>query len=322
MSAGSSLPSHYSGVVVYGYGASSEVVTVSQSLPLHAPSPSQVTVRVEYAAMNPIDWKIVEGVEVFVKFGLPGRFPYTPGFDLAGRVVAVGSNVKRLSVGDEVYADGWTRAGGFSQFANVEEAEVSVKPRNVSFHEAAAIPLAAETSLTTLEKAGLQAGDRVLVIAGAGGCGAYGIQIAKVLGAAFVATVVSSRHSDFVRSIGADAVIDHTTTRLSGSGYQGHFDVIYDTVGGYWNEAASLLAPKGRFISIAFWEPAPDSPQYQTHLLSPSHQHLDRITAWVEAGLIKTHIDKEFELTEQGVRAMFEYSKAAKTRGKVVLKVA
>jgi NADPH:quinone reductase-like Zn-dependent oxidoreductase len=277
-----------------------------------------VTVAVEYAAMNPIDWKIVEGVDVFVKFGLPGHFPYLPGFDLAGRVVAVGSDVTRLSLGDEVYADGFTRSGAFSQFANVEESEVSVKPRNVSFREAAALPLAAETSLTSLEKAGIKRGDRVLIIGGAGGVGAYGIQIAKALGASYVAAVVSSRHAEYVRSIGADAVIDYTATRLSQSSLA-DFDVIYDTVGGSWEEAHALLAPTGKFLTIAFWEPAPASPQYVTHLLSSSHRHLDRITAWVEQGLIRTHIDKEFDLTEQGVRAMFEYSKAGRTRGKVVL---
>ena len=321
MSTHQPLPSTYSGVVVHNYGPASEALQISHSLPLDPPSPTQVTVRVEYAAVNPIDWKVVEGVEVFRKAGLPGRFPYVPGFDLAGRVVAVGSDVHRLRVGDEVYADSFVQAGGFSQYANVEEAEASLKPRNISFKEAAALPLAAETSLTALDKAGIKAGDRVLIIGGAGGAGAYGIQVARALGASFVAAVVSGRHADYVTSIGADAVIDYTATTLSSSGHRG-FDVIYDTVGGYAQDASTLLAPTGRFVTIAFWDALPDSPQYVTHLLPSSHQHLDRITAMVEQGLIRTHIEKEFELTEQGVRAMYEYSKAGKTRGKVVLKVA
>ena len=300
MSSNASLPTHYSGVVVSGYGPSSSVLTVSNSLPLHPPSPTQLTVRVEYAGCNPVDFKIAEGVKVFRDFGLPAAFPYIPGFDLSGRVVAVGSAVQRFKVGDEVYADGWTKAGAFSQYANVEQAEVSRKPSNISHREAAGIPLAAETSLTALEAAGLKRGDRVLVIAGAGGAGAYGIQIAKALGASYVATVVSGRHREYVQSIGADAVIDYTQTALSESGNQGQFDVIYDTVGDYWKDAKTLLKPSGKFVTIAFWEENPGSPQYMTHVLPASHEPLDRITAWVEEGLIKTYVEKEFEMTEQG----------------------
>ena len=317
MASSKSLPP-FSSVVVDRYGELDAVVQFTDSATLPQPSASQVTVRVLSAAVNPIDWKVITGL--FQKY-FPIPFPYVPGFDLAGVVVQVGSAVTRLKVGDEVYADSSITAGAFSQYANVEAEELAIKPKSISFAEAAALPLAAESSLTALEKGGIKRGDRVLVTGGAGGTGAYAIQIAKALGASEVIAVVSSRHVDYVKSIGADVVIDYTSSSITKSGVR-DVDVVYDTVGGYWEDAKTALAPTGKFVTITFWETAPSSPQYVSHILKPSYTHLDRISQWVESGLIKTHIEKEFPFTRDGVRQMLEHSKAGKTRGKVVLKVA
>ena len=138
----------------------------------------------------------------------------------------------------------------------MEKKQVSRKPRNGSFAEAATIPLAAETALTALEKAGLKPGVRVMVIGAAGGCGIFAIQIARALGATEVVAVVSGRHTQLVKRLGADTVIDYTTSSIRQSGVNG-IDVVFDTVGGYWEEAKDSLAPSGQFVSIAFWEPRP-----------------------------------------------------------------
>jgi NADPH:quinone reductase-like Zn-dependent oxidoreductase len=313
------LPATFSGVVIDRSGPLRDVLQLSKDLTLAPPTPTQVTVRVIAAAANPVDWKIATGL--FAPYGLPKAFPHYVGFDLSGVVVQVGSAVTRLTVGDEVYADGFTQAGAFSEFTNVEAEEVSLKPHSISFAEAAAIPLAAETSLTSLEKAGIKRGSRVVVIGGAGGTGMYAVQIAKALGAAEVVAVVSSRHVEYVKSIGADVVVDYTQTSLAESGVK-DVDVVYDTVGGHWEDAQKVLADTGKFVTIAFWEPAPASKQYTSHLLTSSHKHLDRITEWVNSGKIKTYIEKEFPFTQDGVRDMYEYSQAGKTRGKVVLKIA
>jgi len=317
----SSLPSTQRGVVINQYGQLANVLTLKHDLPIPKPSASQVLVRVSHAAINPIDWKLAVGEFPWV----PLTFPHIPGFDVSGTVVSVGSSVTRFNVGDRVYGDGFTRSGTFQQYSVVEEEELSMMPPNISMPEAAGIPLAAETSLTALNKAGVKGGSRVLIIAAAGGCGAYGVQIAKALGASQVVGLTSTKNVEFVLQLGADTVVDYTQTKLSASSVR-DIDVVYDTVGGYWDEARHVMKPNGKFVTIAFWETPPKSQEqgtheYFAHILTSSHTHLDTISEWVKQGKIKTNIDKIFPFTQAGVVALYEYSKAGKTRGKAVINI-
>ena len=299
------------------YGDAGSALSLNAAWPRATPSASQVVIRVVAAGMNPADVRIVEG-EFSGFFGL--MFPQVPGFDCSGVVVECGSAVTRFRCGDAVYACFRIQsAGAFQQYVAVDEALVSLKPANMTFVDTAALPVASSTALTAMEQAGLTSGSRVLVIGASGGCGSYAVQIAKAMGAAYVVGVTSTSNVCLVAELGADLVIDYTQKPIRESGLA-DMDVIFDTVGGHWEECASLLSAKGKFISTAFWEAPPaSSAQYSAFVLSPSHTLLDRITAFVEADLVRTVIDCRFPFTTQGVHSMYAYCKKGRTRGKAVL---
>ena len=298
------------------YGAAGNVLTLDGAWPRASPSASQVVIRVLAAGMNPADFRIVEG-SFSGFFGL--SFPHVPGFDCCGLVVECGAAVTRLRCGDAVYACcPFQTAGAFQQYLAVDESLVSLKPANMTFVETAALPVASSTALTALEQAGVTSGSRVLIIGASGGCGTYAVQIAKAMGAAYIAAVTSTNNVGLVTGLGADVVIDYTQKSIKDSGLR-DMDFIFDTVGGHWEECASLLNEKGKFISTAFWEAPPASAQYSAFVLSPSHTLLDRIRALVEQKAVRSVIDCQFPFTAQGVHSMYAYCKKGRTRGKAVL---
>jgi NADPH:quinone reductase-like Zn-dependent oxidoreductase len=187
-----------------------------------------VLVRVSAASINPLD-KMVRNGEF--KQLLRYRRPFVLGHDMAGVVVRVGPAVRNFEVGDEVYARPRDlRIGTFAQFVAVDQADLALKPSSLSMHEAAAVPLVALAAWQILiERAQLQAGQKILVHAGAGGLGSTVIQLAKHLGA-YVATTATGADEERVRSLGADVVIDFTREDFSEalSGY----DVVLDSLGG------------------------------------------------------------------------------------------
>lgn len=198
-------------VLQQAYGDASNVLVHSSSHPVTAPSSTQVQVRVHAASINPIDWQMIEGKRRLLT---SRSFPFVPLFDLSGVVVAVGDTVTRLKVGDAVHADNKTGGGGASEVVNVEQDLVSILPDGLSFAEAAALPLAAQTALVALEKAHVGPGSRVCIIGASGGVGSFAVQIAKALGAAHVTAVCSTRNSEFVSSLGADDVVDYTSNSI------------------------------------------------------------------------------------------------------------
>jgi len=199
--------------------------------------PRDVKIAVKAASLNPLDFKIRDGK---VKLVLKLRPPVALGCDVAGVVEAVGAEVTKFRVGDEVYARlEKDRMGGLAEHVCAAEHVVANKPARASFEEAASIPLAALTSLQALrEAAKLTAGQRVLIHAGAGGVGSLAIQIAKILGL-HVATTTSSKNADFVRSLGADTVIDYTKHEPLPT----ELDAVFDTLGPE-SELASLAVVK------------------------------------------------------------------------------
>ena len=193
------------------------------------PRAGEVLVRVHAASVNPADWHAVRGRPVLVRlvgYGLRRPTHRTPGTDVAGIVEAVGDGVGALQPGDEVF--GWAK-GSYAEFAIAKGDRLALKPRGITFEQAAAVPTAGVTALQGLRDAGrLAAGQHVLIIGASGGVGSFAVQIAKAYGAK-VAGVCSIHSSELVRSIGADNVIDYTREDVVSSGRL--YDLIFQLAG-------------------------------------------------------------------------------------------
>jgi len=194
------------------------------------PKDDEVLVKVQAASLNALDWHVLRGKPFLVRFmgfGLLRPKKTILGADFAGRVEAVGRNVRRFQPGDEVFG---SRLGGFAEYHAVREDALLPKPANLSFDEAAAVPVAAITALQGLRNEGhIQSGKKVLIVGASGGVGTFAVQIAKSFGAE-VTAVCSTRNLDQARSIGADKVIDYTKENFSQSAQR--YDLIL-VVNGY-----------------------------------------------------------------------------------------
>ena len=188
--------------------------------------------KVRAVSVNAADWHVLRGKPLFSRatLGLLRPKHQILGVDIAGQVEAVGGGVTGFKPGDEVYANLLDHGyGGFADYVSVPEDAMALKPANLSFEEAAAVPMAAVTALQGLGRHGpIQPGQQVLINGASGGVGSFAVQLAKASGAE-VTAVTSTRNLDLVRSLGADHVIDYTTTDALGSGRR--YDRILDTVG-------------------------------------------------------------------------------------------
>jgi NADPH:quinone reductase-like Zn-dependent oxidoreductase len=294
-----------------------------------------VLVRVRAASANPRDWHFMRGLPYFIRaqFGL--RAPKNPalGSDVAGQVEAVGRNVTRFRPGDEVYADVLT--GAFAEYAAVPEDLVAVKPANLTFEQAAAVPLAGLTALQGLRDHGrVQPGQKVLIIGAAGGVGTFAVQLAKWLGAD-VTGVCSTRNVELVRSLGADHVIDYTREDFTRSARK--YDLILQFAGTQSpSECRRALTPTGTLLlssgeSGGRWI-GPVSRMIKALALSPfvrqrlrpfeakrSSEDLRVMKELIEAGEVTPVIDRTYPLTD--VPEAIRYLEAGHARGKVVVTV-
>lgn len=220
-----------------------------RTVPTPTPEEGRVLIEVAAASLNVYDWHMVTGTPLMVRALAGVRSPKRPipGADVAGVVAAVGHGVTRLSVGDAVFGD--IGAGAFAEYATANERNLVRKPDNVSFEQAAAVPLAAITALQGLrDVGGLEAGDRVIVNGASGGVGTFAVQIAKALGAQ-VTAVCSTGKVEMVRSIGADAVIDYTRDDYTAS--ERGYDLLFDNAGTRpWRHTSRVLAPDGINVTI------------------------------------------------------------------------
>ncbi len=326
-----------------GYGDVANVLVPSTTQPITAPSSIQVQIQVHAASINPIDWQMIEGNRRLL---VSRSFPFVPLFDLSGVVVAAGRAVTRLKIGDRVHADNKKDGGGASEFVNVEQDLVSTMPARLSFAEAAAIPLAAQTALIALEKAQVGHGSHLCIIGASGGVGSFAVQIAKALGAAHITAVCSARNNSFVRSLGADAVIDYTSDRIDQSITQGSLDAVIDCVGGRdkWEAAQVVLATNGKFVTISrddddrvtMTSALKQSStilarkirsfigrriDYLPVFLDASHTILDRVDHMVEAGHIRVHVDQSYDFSLNGIVTALQQSKSGRTVGKAVVEI-
>jgi NADPH:quinone reductase-like Zn-dependent oxidoreductase len=303
-----------------------------------------VLVEVHAAGLNALDSKIRAGE---FKLLLPYRLPLILGNDVAGVVVRVGRRVRRFKPGDEVYArPHQDRIGTLAEFIAINEADVAVKPKNLTMEEAASIPLVGLTAWQVLiERANLKKGQRVLIHAGSGGVGTFAIQLAKHLGAT-VATTTSSANADLVRSLGADVVIDYKAQDFEKllSGY----DVVLNSLGkDTLAKSLDVLKPGGALISIS-GPPDVDFARelamnwflqqvmrllsfgirkkarrhgvhYSFVFMRANGEQLSLITSLIESRAIRPVVDRIFPF--DATKDALTYLDTGRARGKVVVKV-
>lgn len=278
--------------------------------------------------------------------------PLVPGFDVAGTVIRVGAQATRFRLGDKVYGRATAKLlGTFAEYAALPESCLALKPRNLSFAEAATLPLAGLTSFQALfHDGGLTLptkGDEkveeknVLIIGGSGGCGLFALQMAKHAKAAVIATTCSSRNFELVRSHGATVVVDYTTHDWAVELSSIAFDLVFDAMGGdNWQKAQRVLKPGGRFVTIG--ADSVDEKMDVAALLKTSAQVINRkfwslfgythfyivitrnnaedfqaLTGLAESGVVVPHIENFFRLEE--VSSAFVHSLQGRTRGKVAV---
>jgi NADPH:quinone reductase-like Zn-dependent oxidoreductase len=295
-----------------------------EDAPMPQPADDELLVRVIAAGVNPVDYKIRNGGFRRVTEGQP----LILGFDVAGVVHAVGPKVTKFKAGDAVFAyTALSRGGGYAEYAIAKESEAALKPRSLTFVEAAAVPLAALTAWQALldtgrSGGGLKEGQTVLIHGGSGGVGAFAVQIAKAKGAEVIATA-SAANQDFLREMGADVAIDYTTQKFEDIAKD--VDVVLDTVGGETQKRSfNIVKNGGTIVSIVGM---PDQTLAKERgvtatgiLVKPDAAELAQIAALIDAGQIKVTVSQVVPLADAA--KAHEQIETGHTRGKIVLKVA
>lgn len=293
---------------------------------LPAVGDGDVCLEVRAAGVNPLDWHLVRGTPLIARaaLGLPGPKVTRRGVDVAGRVEAVGKDVKDLRPGDEVF--GWCE-GAYAEHAAAPADHFVTKPRAMTFEEAAAVPVAAVTALQGLRDVGkLRAGQRVLVNGAAGGVGTFAVQIAKAFGAE-VTGVCSTRNVELVRSLGADRVVDYTREDFTKN--PARYDLVLDNAGSRPISAVRRTLATGGTLVYNSGASMPRVALAQLlsrvgqkvfmFLASITHDDLVAMRDLIEAGKVRSVIDRTYPLGEVG--AAIAYVEAGHARGKVVVTV-
>lgn len=282
----------------------------------------QVLLEIHATSINPIDWKVRAG---YLTDMLPFEFPIILGWDAAGIIVEKGSNVTNFEVGERVFTrPATTRQGTYAEYAPVDENLLAKMPASMSFEEAAAIPLAGLTAWQCLvDFAGVKKDDKVLIHAGAGGVGTFAIQIAKSLGA-YVTTTASEENEEFVKSLGADQVINYKTEDFSQILHD--YDFVLDSMGGeVQSNSYKVLKPKGKLVSIAAPPNEEEAQKYEVEAgflwLDPKGEQLQKLADLYESGKLKGVIGETFDFNEKSLQDAHALSETHHARGKIVIKV-
>ena len=302
------------------------------------PADDEVLVRVRATSVNPYDWHHMRGEPYIARLmpgglGLRGPKLGILGCDMAGQVEAVGKDVTEFRSGDDVFA--LLQQGGFAEYVSVRESLLAPKPKNLSYEQAAAVPMAAITALLGLRDEGrLQPGQKVLVNGASGGVGTFAVQIARALGAK-VAGVCSSRNVDLVASIGADEVIDYSTEDFTRHGQR--YDLMLDIAGTRPVSACRrVLTPKGTFVIVGgpagrWLQPAGHAfsalatAPFVSQRIVPADtvgctekkRNLVKLTGLIEDRKVTPVIDRRYPFEE--MRAAITYQEEGHARGKVVV---
>jgi NADPH:quinone reductase-like Zn-dependent oxidoreductase len=286
--------------------------------PRPQPKDDEVLIRVMAAGVNPVDAFIRAG-----RFGA-GKFPFIPGMDVAGVVESVGTNVKKFKAGDPVYSYlSFTRQGAYAEYCVATESETSAKPKNISFEQAAAVPLAGTTAWQALiDTAKLQAGQTVLIHGGSGGVGHFAIQIAKARGAKVIATA-STENQALLKQLGVDKAIDYTKTKFEDVAK--NVDVVLDATRSDALQRSYALVKKGGFIVTITGRPDPavlekHGIRGSSLMAHPDAQVLEELAKLIEEKKLTPIVSQTFPLAEAS--KAHEQIETRHTRGKIVLKVA
>ncbi|WCJ22825.1 2-methylene-furan-3-one reductase [Euphorbia peplus] len=284
--------------------------------PLPVPQHDQLLVQVRAAALNPIDFKRRQ------KAIFPSDFPAVPGCDMAGVVVARGSDVIKFQISDEVYgnvqdfeAEGQTKQlGTLAEFILVEERMVAEKPKTLSFEEAASLPLAIQTAMEGFKTAGFKRGQSIFIVGGAGGVGSLVVQLAKhFYGASYVVANCSTPKVEFVRSLGADKVVDYT--KIKYEEIEEKFDFVYDTIGN--SKDSFVVAKDNAPIVDITWPPSHPKAVYSS--LTVSGEVLEMVKPLLETSKLKALIDPTGPYGFTDVIEAFRYLETGRARGKVII---
>lgn len=313
-----------------GYGDPASVLAIEE-VERPTPTAQQALVRVQASSVNSGDWRIVLADPFIVRLASGLRRPRDPavGGDFAGVVEAVGESVAHLQPGDEVYG---LRHGAFADYVVTQH--VDRKPANLSFEEAAAVPIAALTALQALrDKGALKPGEHVLVNGAGGGVGTFAVQIAKSLGATVSATTRPDK-ADLLSALGADHVIDYTSEDFTTGGSR--YDLIVD-VGGRRSLRAMrrALKPGGRFVQVGaarggfgvigrmiagFVRQKLLRQQVIIFISKASRDDLNTVREWIEAGRVRPVVERAYPLSE--IAQAIAYAARERAGGKIVIKVA
>ena len=320
--------------VVYRCYGSPEVLQF-EDIAKPTPGDHEILVRVRAASVNPLDWHYMRGTPYLVRTDTGFGKPTNPrlGVDYSGTVEAVGKDVTKFRPGDEVFGG---RLGAFAEYVSArEDGAVALKPANVTFEQAAAVPIAALSALQALrDKGQVRPGQKVLINGASGGVGTFAVQIAKSLGAE-VTGVCSTRNVQMVQSIGADHVIDYSREDFT-KGTQ-RYDLIVDAVGSHsLGEYRRVLTPKGTLVIVGtlsdgrwvgpMYEPLKAtvvspfvSQQLSMMMAQLAPSDLAVIADLMQAGKVTPVIDRHYKLSE--LAAAIAYQEAGHSRGKVVIDV-
>lgn len=298
-----------------------------EEVPIPFPKENEVQVAIEYGGINPVDWKICDGL---LKTRMEYRFPIILGWDMAGTVTAVGKNVQKWKEGDAVF--GYCRKeilhdGSFAEFICLNEHHIAKKPKHLSFAQAASIPLSALTAWQSLfDTVHLKAQETILIHAGAGGVGGFAIQLAKQISAYVITTASASNHA-YVKGLGADLIIDYTKENFldvihSTARTADGVDVVYDTVGGKTlQESYSAVRKEGRLVTIAgsVDYALADKHTIQAYYLfvTPNGEQLQQIADLIDQKKLYSPSIQEIPFTE--LSSALRKSRERHVQGKMVL---
>jgi alcohol dehydrogenase len=301
----------------YGHADVIEVVEIDKP----GLTAGQVLVEVHATSINPFDTIVREG---YVQQMIP-QLPVTLGGDISGIVVELGEGVTDFVLGDEVYGQANAVAGNsgaFAEFAATGANQVGKKPANLSFVEAGALPLTGESALQVItEQIKLQPGQKILIHGGAGGIGTIAIQIAKHLGA-YVATTATDEGIEYVKSLGADEVIDYKTQQFEDvlEGY----DAVFDTVGGETYKRSFVVLKQGGIVVSMVEQPNTElmeqyGVQATQQFTKVTTESLNELSKLIEDGVATAHVDKAYPLDQ--IREAFEARESGEVRGKVAIEI-
>jgi alcohol dehydrogenase len=330
--------------IIRKYG-NNDVIEYVKDHPKPILGDGEILIEMRAASVNPIDWKVMRGD---TKILFHYKMPHILGNDGAGIVCEIGKGVSQFKLGDEVYfRPGKVKiVGTFAEFCSVREDEAAIKPKNISFEEAAGIPLVGLTSWQALFDLGkLQKGQKVLIHAGSGGVGSIAIQLAKNIGAE-VATTTSTSNVALVKSLGADIVIDYKKENFEEK--LSNYDLVFDTLGGKTREASYKVLKKGGALVSIYGVPTPNvadeyglnfivkglfsllnisnaklakkyGVNYHYLLMHANGEQLSKIAKLIEVGKIRPLLDKTFDLKD--VKEAFAYQQTGRAKGKIAIRI-